>query len=136
MAGRCSEQDGRRGPDDLRTSFASPVPSPFIAIPGIERPAELSLIDEFDAAVQTSTAFRLEVSIRTRLKTDGGGCFRLILHHYDFSNYSEKVRIAMGYKSLDWDSVRIRGLAKTGSRRVDRRIPEGAGAADRGRYLL
>jgi len=32
---------------------------------------------------------------------------QLILHHYDFSNYSEKVRIAMGYKSLDWDSVTI-----------------------------
>ncbi|MFG3593148.1 glutathione S-transferase family protein [Bradyrhizobium sp. RDI18] len=29
----------------------------------------------------------------------------LILHHYDFSNYSEKVRVALGYKSLDWSSV-------------------------------
>jgi len=32
---------------------------------------------------------------------------QLILHHYDFSNYSEKVRVAMGYKSLDWESVTI-----------------------------
>ncbi|MCJ9700009.1 glutathione S-transferase N-terminal domain-containing protein [Bradyrhizobium sp. SHOUNA76] len=29
----------------------------------------------------------------------------LILHHYDFSNYSEKVRVAMGFKSLPWQSV-------------------------------
>lgn len=32
---------------------------------------------------------------------------QLILHHYDFSNYSEKVRVTMGYKSLDWGSVAI-----------------------------
>ena len=31
----------------------------------------------------------------------------LILHHYDFSNYSEKVRVALGFKSLDWASVTI-----------------------------
>jgi hypothetical protein len=29
----------------------------------------------------------------------------LILHHYDFSNYSEKARVAMGFKSLPWKSV-------------------------------
>lgn len=29
----------------------------------------------------------------------------LILHHYDFSNYSEKIRVAMGFKSLAWKSV-------------------------------
>jgi glutathione S-transferase len=29
----------------------------------------------------------------------------LILHHYDFSNYSEKVRLALGYKGLAWHSV-------------------------------
>ncbi|MBV8522453.1 MAG: glutathione S-transferase family protein [Acetobacteraceae bacterium] len=29
----------------------------------------------------------------------------LILHHYDFSPYSEKVRLAFGYKNLDWNSV-------------------------------
>ncbi|MFA7667376.1 MAG: glutathione S-transferase family protein [Burkholderiaceae bacterium] len=31
----------------------------------------------------------------------------LILHHYDFSNYSEKVRLALGYKGLAWSSVVI-----------------------------
>ena len=29
----------------------------------------------------------------------------LILHHYDFSPYSEKIRLAFGYKDLDWNSV-------------------------------
>ena len=29
----------------------------------------------------------------------------LILHHYDFSPFSEKVRLAFGYKALDWHSV-------------------------------
>jgi glutathione S-transferase len=32
---------------------------------------------------------------------------QLILHHYDFSNYSEKVRLVLGYKKLDWRSVII-----------------------------
>lgn len=31
----------------------------------------------------------------------------LILHHYDFSNFSEKVRLMFGYKDLEWDSVEI-----------------------------
>lgn len=31
----------------------------------------------------------------------------LILHHYGFSNYSEKVRLALGYKELAWRSVTI-----------------------------
>ncbi len=31
----------------------------------------------------------------------------LILHHYDFSNYSEKVRLVLGLKSLTWRSVEI-----------------------------
>lgn len=31
----------------------------------------------------------------------------LILHHYPASPYSEKVRIAFGYKGLDWKSVTI-----------------------------
>ncbi len=35
----------------------------------------------------------------------------LILHHYDFSNYSEKVRLALGYKGLDWASVVIPPVA-------------------------
>ena len=35
----------------------------------------------------------------------------LILHHYDFSNYSEKVRLALGYKGLAWQSVIIPPIA-------------------------
>lgn len=30
-----------------------------------------------------------------------------ILHHYDFSNFSEKVRLMLGFKSITWDSVQI-----------------------------
>ena len=35
----------------------------------------------------------------------------LILHNYDFSNYAEKVRLALGYKSLSWHSVTIPSTA-------------------------
>ena len=35
----------------------------------------------------------------------------LILHHYDFSNYSEKARLALGYKGIDWHSVIIPPVA-------------------------
>ncbi|MBT6278179.1 MAG: glutathione S-transferase [Chromatiales bacterium] len=35
----------------------------------------------------------------------------IILHHYDFSNYAEKVRLALGYKSLSWHSVEIPPVA-------------------------
>lgn len=35
----------------------------------------------------------------------------LILHHYDFSNYAEKVRLALGYKGLAWRSVIIPSVA-------------------------
>ena len=31
----------------------------------------------------------------------------LILHHYDLSPFGEKVRLALGYKNLDWRSVEI-----------------------------
>ena len=31
----------------------------------------------------------------------------LILHHYDFSSYSEKVRLVLGLKGLTWRSVEI-----------------------------
>jgi hypothetical protein len=31
----------------------------------------------------------------------------LILHHYDFSSYSEKVRLVLGLKGLTWRSVDI-----------------------------
>ena len=35
----------------------------------------------------------------------------LILHNYDFSNYAEKVRLALGYKGLPWRSVIIPPVA-------------------------
>ncbi len=35
----------------------------------------------------------------------------LILHHYDFSNYAEKARLALGYKALAWRSVTIPSVA-------------------------
>ena len=31
----------------------------------------------------------------------------LILHHYDFSNYAEKARLALGYKGFAWRGVTI-----------------------------
>src|SRR5580704_16213288 len=31
----------------------------------------------------------------------------LILHHYDFSSFSEKVRLVLGVKNLSWSSVEI-----------------------------
>ena len=35
----------------------------------------------------------------------------LILHQYDFSNYAEKVRLALGYKGLAWRAVTIPPVA-------------------------
>ena len=35
----------------------------------------------------------------------------LILHNYDFSNYAEKARLALGYKGLSWRSVTIPPIA-------------------------
>lgn len=32
---------------------------------------------------------------------------QLILHHYDFSNFSEKIRLILGFKNLTWTSVDI-----------------------------
>ncbi len=34
----------------------------------------------------------------------------IILHHYPFSSFSEKVRTALGFKGLAWHSVEIAGL--------------------------
>lgn len=31
----------------------------------------------------------------------------LILHHYDFSNFAEKIRLVLGLKGLAWDAVEI-----------------------------
>jgi glutathione S-transferase len=36
---------------------------------------------------------------------------QIILHHYDFSNYAEKVRLVLGYKALSWHSVNIPPVA-------------------------
>jgi len=41
------------------------------------------------------------------MPTDAG----LILHHYDFSNYAEKARLALGYKQLAWRGVTIPPVA-------------------------
>ncbi|MDD9915100.1 MAG: glutathione S-transferase N-terminal domain-containing protein, partial [Rhodospirillaceae bacterium] len=35
----------------------------------------------------------------------------LVLHNYDFSNYAEKARLALGYKGLSWRSVIIPPVA-------------------------
>jgi glutathione S-transferase len=35
----------------------------------------------------------------------------LILHNYDFSNYSEKVRLVLGYKGLAWSSCPVPPIA-------------------------
>jgi hypothetical protein len=35
----------------------------------------------------------------------------LILHHYDFSHYAEKARLALGYKGLAWRCVTIPPVA-------------------------
>ncbi|MCX7272463.1 MAG: glutathione S-transferase family protein [Burkholderiales bacterium] len=35
----------------------------------------------------------------------------LILHHYDFSNFAEKARLALGFKGLDWGAVTIPPVA-------------------------
>jgi glutathione S-transferase len=35
----------------------------------------------------------------------------MILHHYDFSNFSEKVRLVLGHKQLAWQSVTIPAYA-------------------------
>ncbi len=35
----------------------------------------------------------------------------LILHHYDISNFSEKVRLILGFKELSWSSVQIPATA-------------------------
>ncbi|SEO06197.1 glutathione S-transferase family protein [Palleronia pelagia] len=34
----------------------------------------------------------------------------IILHHYDLSPFSEKIRLAMGVKSLDWHSVTVEAV--------------------------
>ena len=47
----------------------------------------------------------------------------IILHHYETSPYSEKVRLGLGLKGLAWGGA-------------DRRLPQDARVADRRRHLL
>lgn len=34
----------------------------------------------------------------------------IILHHYDLSPFSEKIRLALGYKGIDWNSVIVEAV--------------------------
>jgi glutathione S-transferase len=34
----------------------------------------------------------------------------IILHHYDLSPFSEKIRLALGFKGLAWQSVKVEGV--------------------------
>lgn len=34
----------------------------------------------------------------------------IILHHYDLSPFSEKIRLALGYKGLEWSSVKVEAV--------------------------
>jgi glutathione S-transferase len=55
----------------------------------------------------------------------------IILHHYDLSPFSEKIRLALGFKGLAWKSVKVEGVpprplldALTGGyRRLPARVP-------------
>ncbi|MGY3494271.1 glutathione S-transferase family protein [Bradyrhizobium sp. USDA 4502] len=46
-------------------------------------------------------------TVKDGKQLEGGRMSDLIVHHYDFSNYSEKIRVALGVKSLEWGSVAI-----------------------------
>ena len=44
-------------------------------------------------------------------QTKGGNTMSdIILHHYDLSPFSEKIRLALGYKELDWTSVIVEAV--------------------------
>jgi len=61
----------------------------------------------------------------------------IILHHYETSPYSEKVRLGLGLKGLAWGSVEIPVIiAKTRPDGANRRLPQDARVADRRRHLL
>ena len=61
----------------------------------------------------------------------------IILHHYEISPYSEKVRLGLGLKGLAWRSVEIPVIMpKTRPDGADRRLPQDARVADRRRHLL
>ena len=61
----------------------------------------------------------------------------IILHHYEISPYSEKVRIGLGLKGLAWGSVEIPVIMpKPEPDGADRRLSKSAGSADRRGHLL
>ena len=61
----------------------------------------------------------------------------LILHHYDISNFSEKVRLILGFEELSWSSVQIPATApKPDYTPLDGRLPPYTGLANRRRHLL
>ena len=49
----------------------------------------------------------------------------IILHHYEFSTFSEKIRTALGLKQLAWPRHAATPLAHA----ADRRLPPCTGAA-------
>ena len=61
----------------------------------------------------------------------------IILHHYDMSPYSEKVRLGLGLKAPRLGVGRDpRHHAETRSDGADRGLSQGARAANRRRHLL
>src|SRR5229473_8721970 len=56
----------------------------------------------------------------------------IILHHFEKSPFSEKVRVVFGLKNIEWISVLISRIMP----RPDRGLSAHAGDADRGRHLL
>ena len=60
----------------------------------------------------------------------------IILHHYETSPYSEKVRLGLGLKGLAWGSVEIPVIMPKPELTADRRLPQDARVADRRGHLL
>ena len=53
--------------------------------------------------------------------------FSIILHHFDQSPFSEKVRIVFGLKKIAWTSVRISRIMPSGFNAADGRLSADAG---------
>jgi glutathione S-transferase len=61
----------------------------------------------------------------------------IILHHFDQSPFSEKIRIIFGFKQLAWRSVRIsRIMPRPEFDAVNGGLPSHPNDANRRRYLL
>ena len=61
----------------------------------------------------------------------------IILHHFEQSPFSEKVRLVFGLKNLAWTSVLVsRIMPRPDLMPMTGGLPAHANAADRGRYLL